>query len=425
MSQSSSLELVVGRPAYRYYTAWTISGELALELDMSGVTWSRQVRLAGSFSGTAGFSNETQLADAYQGTMPGLMSLYVTRNGKPVWGGIIARRSYDAATQRLQIDAVGFESYLYRRVIWHDLEFANTVDQYSVVRGLISAMQADFTGFASPDDGVTSRPESANIGLTVDPVLSGRTQDKQFFQGGQLTSFGEAIEGFSDNLNGFEYNIDVDWNLARNRFTKQLVFRPAPPSQLPLYAIYQGERTGIEENFFEFPGNILSVGYEDTVDDSATRQFVVGVQPDQVEGAPEDAPQPPPLRGSWNNEPYLSTQWPLLEMVESSDHTDVSRVETLKGYAQSIGQRVHPPIPGWSVTVDGSLNPQPGSYRPGDWCRFVVSDPFLGESFKTEGDLEYKVFTKRIIAFSVSVPDTTQLPETVELTLVDEANDEE
>ena len=81
-------------------------------------------------------------------------------------------------------------------------------------------------------------------------------------------------------------------------------------------------------------------------------------------------------------------------------------------------------LPGWTVTANGGMNPQPGSFSPGDWCRFTVRDPFLANSIALDGDREYKVLTKRIAAFTVTVPDVTQLPETVELTLVDEWDDE-
>jgi hypothetical protein len=414
-----SLELESGRPVYRYYLAWTISGDLALELPFSGVSWSRQIRRAGSFTGNVYFETDDLLSEAFWGTMPGKMSLYVTRNGTPVWGGLVAKRGYDASSRVLQVEAVGFESYLYRRHIWHDTVQANSIDQYQVVRNLVALMQTDFSAVDVPADQATPFPDNANLGITVDPANSGKTQDTQTWLGYELKSFGDAIEDFSDNLHGFEYNIEVGFDELNQKFTKRLVFRDTPPSQLPVGEEYAGERPGLDENFFEFPGSVISLSYDDSIDDAGTRQWVTGKQPEPV-GEVEQ----PTARAAWENGPYLATNWPLFELVESSAHSDVSAQATLDKYAATYGGRAKPPSPAWTVTVNGSLNPSVGTYAPGDWCRLVVTDPFLSQAITSDGEVT-KVITKRIASFSVSVPDTEQLPETVSLTLIDEWNDSE
>ena len=228
-----SLPTIGGRPVYRYHVAWTISGNLALELNFSGVTWSRQVRAGGTFSGKIYFDSETRLTEAFWGTMPGRMSLYVTKDNKPVWGGFIAKRNYDTADRSLTVEAVGFEAYLHRRYIWHDTVQSGSLDQYQVVRNLIALMQTDFNGLATTADRASPRPDNANIGLTVDSRNSGRTQDTQTWHGFQMQSFGEAIEGFSDNLYGFEYNIEVDWNLD---------------TMTPKSGVWPGQKQGAQEH---------------------------------------------------------------------------------------------------------------------------------------------------------------------------------
>lgn len=411
-------DLVGGRPTYRYFVAWTLSGDLALELPFSGVTWSKQIRKGGGFTGSVYFENEAQLAEAYSGTMPGRMSLYVVRNDVPVWGGFIVSRSYDAATQQLQVNAAGFEAYFYRRLIWHNTSYANSVDQYQVVRNVIASMQTDFSGAADPSDRATPYPENADIGLTVDSANSGITQDEQTIIGAELETVGDFLERFSDNLNGFEYYIEVGWNLEQDKFTKKLVFRKAPPSQLPQGTEYVGVRPGLDSNFFEYPGNVVTLSYDDTIDEVGTRQWVVGQQPEPV-GEVEQ----PSARAAWQNVPYLGTNWPLFEMVESSEHSDVSEQATLDKYAETYGGRAKPPAPAWTVTVNGAMNPLVGSYSPGEWCRLVVSDPFMVQALGSTGSATVYI-DKRIAEFSVAVPDTEQTPETVTLTLIDEWNDD-
>lgn len=414
----NALETSSGRPVYRYYIAWMISGDLALEVNLSEVSWSRQIRRAGTLSGKLHLEDNDRLREAYWATMPGKMALYVTRNNVPVWGGYITRRSYEAGQRLLSIDAVSFEGYLYRRHIWHDTVQSGALDQYQVARNLIALMQTDFAGVAIPASHGTPYPDNANIGLEVDASNSGQTQDTQVWLGHELQNFGEALEGFSDNLFGFEYNIEVGWNTNTDKFTKKLVFRPAPPSQLPPGFPYIGDRPGLHENYFEFPGNIVALSYDDTVDDVGTRQWVTGSQPEPV-GETEQ----PVRRGVWENEAYLGTQWPVFEVIESSKHSDVSEQETLDWYARSYGQRNKPPASGWSVTVNGAMNPHVGTYNPGDWCRLVVTDPFLSQAIDSGGQVA-KVLTKRIQSFTVAVPDTEQVPEVVTLTLIDEWNDD-
>jgi len=421
---TADIEIGSGRSFYRYYVAWTISGDLALELNFTGVSWSMQIRKAGTFQGSLIFESDERLAEAYWGTMPGKMSIYVTRNNVPVWGGFVSRRTYDPVTRQIDVEATGFEAYAYRRTIWHTLAYDNTYDQYQVVRELMAIMQTDFSGLAVASDIATSHPDSANLGITVDSRNSSKHQDSQTWLGYELTTFGDAIENFSNNLGGFEYNIEIGWNLAQDTFTKRLVFRDTPPSQLPDGDEYVGERPGLEENFFEYPGNIMTLGYDDTIDEAADRYFVTGKQPESAEVAEgEESVEEPTPRGVYENEAYFSTQWPIFEAIESSEHSEVSLQETLNNYAQSYGQRVKPPIPAWNVTVNGGMNPHVGSYRVGDWCRFIVTDPFLSQALESTGTYTESL-TKRIAQFTVDVPDQNQIPETVTLTLIDEWSDE-
>lgn len=412
-----SVEIPANKAVYRYYVAWTLSGDLAFEYEMAEVSFGYKIRRAGEFTGKIGFDYDEsgqRLIEAYWGTMPGKMSVYVTRNSKPIWGGVINRREYNPIDRTITIGAVSFESVLYRRVIWHDMTFSNTVDQYAVVRGLIAQMQTDFSSLRVPSDQATPYPENASIGLTVESRNLGKTQDTQTWLGFELTTFGDAIENFSNNLNGFEYNIHIGFSPLTNKFTKQLVFRDTPPSQLPNGVAYTGTRPGLESNYFEYPGNIIETTYSDTADDTATRFFVTGAQPEPV----GDAQLPTP-RGAWENAAYLATQFPILEAVESSEHSDVSVQATLDSYAKSYGQRARPPAAEWTVVTNGSVAPEVGTYFAGDWCNLVFTDPFMSQGIESNGGTT-RVFTKRIAEYSVAVPDTNQVPELVQMTLIDE-----
>lgn len=410
------------KPIYRYFFVHAISDQLMLELPMTGVSWGRTIRRAGTFSGSIYVNPENEEADIFWGTMEWRTAIYVTRNGVPVWGGLIDSRSYDATTRELQISAVSFEAWLYHRVIWHTVSYNTSVDQYQVVRNLITLANTDFAGVGVPADIVAQFPAAASIGIEVENTNSGKHQDTLTVSGYELRSLGTILEEFSDNLGGFEYNIEIEpHDSDPNRFKRILRFRDTPPSQLKQGETYSGERPGIDQNFFEFPGNISQISFDESIEESATRYFVTGKTPETVGGTSSALAATP--RGVWNNDPYLSTGWPLLEFVESSKHSEVTSQLTLDNYARQYGRRARPPVATWSVTVNGALDPVIGTYRPGDWCRILTTDPFLKQRLVLESE-SLTGLVKRIGAFTVTVPDTEQTPETVSLTLIDEWNDE-
>ena len=195
-------------------------------------------------------------------------------------------------------------------------------------------------------------------------------------------------------------------------FTKTLVFRDTPPGQLPTGEVYTGQRPGLDTNVFEYPGNVSSISLSESADHGTLRQWVLG-------GFPEGMDVDYKPRGAWENFDYLGAGWAMFEDAESSKHTSVSDPATLRGYAEVYGRRATPPVPAWTVTVNGNMDPVIGSYRPGDWCRVVVEDDFIEQRIRS-GPEQVTGIVKRIMGFSVSVPTVPQQPETVTLELMDE-----
>ena len=114
---------------------------------------------------------------------------------------------------------------------------------------------------------------------------------------------------------------------------------------------------------------------------------------------------------------YLNDGWPIVEIVDSSDHSTTYVQATLDAYANLGGRRTRPVVPTWTVTVNGGLDPQLGSYEVGDWCQLVVHDDFIAQRLELTDETE---IIKRIMGYSVNVPDVPQEPETVALELEDE-----
>ncbi len=77
---------------------------------------------------------------------------------------------------------------------------------------------------------------NSDIGIGVTEELSGKYigVSQQIFRGSDLKSFGEILEEFSKDVNGFEYRIDCDFDKNIGQFSKTLTFVPfiAPPNKI-------------------------------------------------------------------------------------------------------------------------------------------------------------------------------------------------
>lgn len=103
---------------YRYFVHDLVSNDFLAEIPFSNVSYSRSLREAGSFSGDIPVIEDTSGLGLYDNTLPGKTSLYVTRNGVCVWGGIIWTRSYNVKDRVLSVEGSEFTSYLHKRVAW-------------------------------------------------------------------------------------------------------------------------------------------------------------------------------------------------------------------------------------------------------------------------------------------------------------------
>jgi hypothetical protein len=169
---------------------------------------------------------------------------------------------------------------------------------------------------------------------------------------------------------------------------------------------------------FEQPGNVLDATMVESAEDAATRFWVQG--DDDTDNT--DASLPYAAETDFK---LISEGWPLLDQVEKID--GISDESTLYDvYATRYLREATPPISNFTITVDGSVRPKLGTYKPGDWCSVIIDDQFV--QLRMLNDLEAGaaqanrngVLLRKIDAFEVSIPDTPTVPEEVTLTLVTE-----
>lgn len=146
-------------PTYRYFTVDLVSNEILAEIPFTGVGYERALKGAGGFEGSISISNDTESLNIYDNTLPGKVGLYVVRDDKCVWGGIIWSRSYDVVSKKLSVHASEFTSYFQHRRIWKTWNNNYTADLVCS-GGIITA---------TINDGMTY---TLNKGATVHIIMS-------------------------------------------------------------------------------------------------------------------------------------------------------------------------------------------------------------------------------------------------------------
>lgn len=260
-------------------------------------------------------------------------------------------------------------------------------------------------------------PGNADIGIDFSTRgYSGVDVKPTLYRGFELVSVGEALDKYSDNIDGFEYRIDCSFDEATQKFNKTFVLIPInypdPPAEGELSPL---SRFGADKYVFEYPGNISNVSINESAENSSTRFFALGSNDSGADvGANYSAASDTELLGFDS----FGRKWPLLDDDEKIDNTDDKNV--LYTYAKKYMTEARPPDAEISIALNGALEPAVGSYAPGDWCAIVIDDAFVRARLATDLEPRDNVLVRKIEAYSVSVPDGVTFPEKVVLKVVPE-----
>jgi hypothetical protein len=326
-----------------------------------------------------------------------------------------------------------------------------------------------FSGNSDADIGVTDQISNKYIGLI-----------QQVFRGSDLRYFDEILADFAKDINGFEYRIDCDFE--NGQFTRTFRFVPfiPPPKKVivtnkaltsntatlttqdahllvvgqeivvtdvglafdgtivvesiptattftyksyklnvpstPCYGfiglVHPTSVLGADQYVFEYPGNIIEFKIDESAEESATRMWVGG----NNDGLDGEASQPYAAASSLD---LLGAGWPILDQIESSSN-DQAGEAMLYDYAEEYLLEARPPEMTFSIDVNGSLSPVVGDYLPGDWCTIIIDDDFVRMRIGSDLEPRSDVIVRKIVGYSVSVPDSPTFPEQVTLELISE-----
>lgn len=284
-----------------------------------------------------------------------------------------------------------------------------------------------------------------NMDFVIDNDLNDYTivgsleaDDPFTFRGSSMKYVGEILQNFSvagvpsyltsdENQTPintrFDYFVECEYNPSeyrfKNTFKAWLVQKDTnnpngtPADGSDLNSLYGPSKLAAGNFIFEHPGNISSLTLSENADIASTRTWVVDNNNDLTNNAQK-------YYGSYTNLSYLNYGWPLLEIAITDRDYAVQTDYEMGPYALALGYRLAPPVGEYSVTVDGSLDPKVGTYRPGDWCIVIPGDSFIDNRLMPPYENRNGLLVRKIKSMKVSVPDNPSFPETVELELVPE-----
>jgi hypothetical protein len=350
---------------YAYYLTDLRDNEVIAELPLVGVSYATVLSNVGDFNGKITINPETNVYDVRRSTIPGQTGLYVLRDGRPVWGGIIWKRRYDETTRTVDIVASTFESYLGVR-LQPLTQFFEDTDQLDIARWLLT------------NSTVTSR-----ILANVSNATSPRLRERQFNSWERKTVLDEMTR-LGNLIDGFDWNVVVGRDSQTREISRTFEF----------FYPKRGVSADSSELLFEFPGSIRTFNVDEDAQAGANIVHAVGIG----EGIDQ-------LIATATAEDQIAAGYPEIEVVQ--DYNSVSEQETLQAHADEDLVRLTTPVTIFEVTVDARTDPALGSYEVGDWARFRIQDDFITPAID-----QYA----RITAIEVTIDDGSGL-EQVTITL--------
>lgn len=325
---------------YRYLFADLLTNEIVGELPLTGVSFTQQLNTAGTFTAHILLSGiNTAAFNVDNSTRPAYNCIYVDRNGTLVWGGVIWNRTYNSTSQTLSITAREFESYFERRLITTTSAYTNA-DQLFIARDLITQAQAETNG---------------DIGVIVGTETSGVLIDRVYYDY-ELKNVWQAIKDLSNQEDGFDFNISVDYDLITNEPIKTLILG---------YPRTGNVDTGVGDintPVFMFPaGNIVEYEYPEDGSIIGNQLHIVGA------GSNEGK-----LLSVATNTTKLAEGWPLLQ--NQANYSDITDQTVLNELATGQVAVLASPPPIINIIVPAFVEPEFGTYEIGDDARLMIKD---------------------------------------------------
>lgn len=371
-----------GRRHEYVYIACTLFGDVPIaELPLRGVTFSWSRNKPGTFSAEMPVPVFSRVRDYMTGTTPGRTVIYVFRDGIPIWGGIIWKRSFSSNSRMVQLEGDTFDSYMYHRILDQDLFFlrdpngtpiegTDQIDMFRLLWQHMSGQWSEGPAFSNGNQALPYR-KNADIGVVLSKYPNNTVKRGRTFAKWDFRTYGEHAEELAGLRDGFEWYATV---------------RQAPEGSTSLtgverrieFAYPKFGRSFLETGFiWEYPANMLSYTWASDADKSATAAYILGSGEGELRA----------YTVQYNHQ-RLDEGWPLLDV--SYTHSTVVRQETLISHAAKYLRAFDPPVGEFTMTIHPDMPPTfgpPGTeqYFLGDEIGIKIDDEiFAGSDIRPE-----------------------------------------
>jgi hypothetical protein len=343
---------------YTYLAQDLTSGIILNELPLHGVTFDRQLNKAGNMGGSSSLDNgRLDNDDLLEATVPGRTALYIYREDKIVWGGIIWSRWYQSQGKALQFSAQTWESYAYKRIYRGDGVHTLTLTQAQcqLVQWLWNDLQQS--------------DSRANIGVLPASRFPAHDITRTYaLNPFDFKTYGSTIDDITDNYDdSCEFYIDTYEDGYGN-----------PVKQMVLGYPRVGTVVNFTDLVIDYPGNILNYYYTENVSDAANRAFATG---DGIGDTSDTGDSSQVIWGVATDTASMGAGYPLLD--SSTSHSGVTVQSRINAHARSdLAQK---PVPTISHTfeLDPVADPVFGTYGLGDDARVQIQDPRFPDGLDT------------------------------------------
>lgn len=369
-------------PVHTYLISDLVTNRTLAEVPLTGVKYSKKLGASGSLSATLSLGDPRISAiDPYDLSTPGRRVVYVLRDSRPVWGGLVWTRKFDSGSQQISLGCGDFWSYFEHRKVLPVLPAAAFTDPHFVARQKVEWKNTDQNTIARGLVELAQSHPGGNIGVTFpDRDLSGIRLDRTYF-GYQNVSVGDALRKLSQLYDGPDVMFDVGPPDGNGRPTRLLRLGTPRLGQ-------QGSA-----HVWEYGGNLLGYGWPSDGTRMATRTFASGdgIESGMLVAVAEDRDR-------------YSDGWPMLETEYG--YSSVTDPGQLASHALSDQAVSRLPVVLPTLTVHGGLPPTVAEIGMGDDARVIIKDGFHAGGLDT---------LMRIVALDVTVGDDGR--EGVDLTM--------
>lgn len=356
---------------YSYRTVDVKSNLILEDVDLTGVKFQRRLTGVGSLNASLWIPSgpRGQVIDA--ATEPGRTGIYVLRDGTPVWGGIIWKKSWNEETSSYDLTCGSWESYLYHVVQTQTLNFSNT-DQFQIARRILA------------DNGI-----AAEIGLDLPPITatSGVLRERNMYAYERKT-VGAELESLAKLENGFDYRIENYVTEAGTLGKRLLLGYPQ------LGRAVSGDGRDL---VFSYPGNLQPYKHEQDAEGSGWTVYGVG------SGEAEAT-----VLAQATDSTYAVAGWPRLDVVVP--YKSVLVPATLQSNVNRDLAQTKPSEESLTLQINATSDLQLGDFAEGDRALFQLNS----RRWATP-----RLFTAQISLIDVT-PSTSDAIETVALGLINE-----